>query len=377
MRLSLRPGSDLMAKAITRNTSVIKIITSSLVNKTDDYIVGDSEWPNGCRSDLVLEPKSSSIGLPPIIIEFQQSVDYPFLKRVIQYSLQAYQRYKIDPIILIICMNNLSSDIEQSIKRSNIIGCQSYPCHGWADKCLIMSKNILNTLTPSENADPFVAFGLFLTQSTPITDIPCDDATMNHLKNLAFDHYTSLIGNQIHLVDFVKDLLNSQEKQYKDLLDLTSQENSSNEIQQSIKNAHVKQQELKRKFDELDDINLTPATTSVPFNTASAASPSPNASSSSSSSTAPPSPNTSSSSSTASPSPSPSPNNASSSISPYQKGMMFVSQFKADRIKQGKERMDWKACIKEGQQKGLLLNYKNINTLKNQFVKFEKSQTKK
>ncbi|KAI7858076.1 hypothetical protein BDC45DRAFT_532357 [Circinella umbellata] len=72
MQLSLCPGSDLMAKGITRNTSVIKIITSALVNGTDDYNIGDSEWPNSCRSDLVLEPKSLSTGLlPPIIIKFQ------------------------------------------------------------------------------------------------------------------------------------------------------------------------------------------------------------------------------------------------------------------------------------------------------------------
>ncbi|KAI7856239.1 hypothetical protein BDC45DRAFT_533671 [Circinella umbellata] len=327
--------------------STEKSAITFLVSNTDDYIVGDSEWFNGCRSDLVLEPKSLSIGLLPIIIEFQQSVDYTFKKRVIQYSLQAYQRYKIEPIILIICMNTLSSDIEQSTKPSDIIDCHSYPCHGWADKCLIMSKKILNTLTPFENADPFVAFGLFLTQTTATTDIPCDDATMNHLKNLAFDHYISLIRNQIHLIDFVKNLLNTQDKQYDNLLNLTSQENSSDAIQQSIKNAQVKQQELKRKFDEfdeLDDTTLTTATTSVPLNTASAVPPSTNASSSSS----------------------------SSSISSYKKGMMFVSQFKAERIKQGKKRMDWKECMKEGQEIGLLLNYKNINILKNQFVKFEK-----
>ena len=71
MQLSLCPGSDLMAKDIIRNTSVIKIITSALVNGTDDYNIRDSEWPNSCRSDLVLEPKSLSTGLPPIIINFQ------------------------------------------------------------------------------------------------------------------------------------------------------------------------------------------------------------------------------------------------------------------------------------------------------------------
>ncbi|GAA5817926.1 hypothetical protein MFLAVUS_011505, partial [Mucor flavus] len=83
-----------MAKGVARDSSVIKIITSALINSTDDYIVADSEWSNGCRSDLVLEPKSLSIDLSPIIIEFQQSVNNIFMKRAIEYALQAYKRYQ-------------------------------------------------------------------------------------------------------------------------------------------------------------------------------------------------------------------------------------------------------------------------------------------
>ena len=338
--LSLRPGSDLMVKGVTRNSSVIKIITTALVNETDDYNIADSEWSNGCRSDLVLEPKSPSFGLPPIVIEFQQSVNNIFMKRAIQYSLQAYQRYQVDPIILIICMNSLSSDIESLTKPSHILGCRSYPCHSWADKCLIISKTTLNTLTPSQQSDPFVAFGLFLTQSTAITDLALDDPTMNHLKSLALDHYSSLIGNEVHLADFVKDLLDTQEKQYQHLLTLASQQNSSHALQVSIQNAQAQQHELKRKFDELD----TSPSIAVPSTTSSAALPSPSS------------------------------NASSSSTSLYERGMAFVLQFKAARIKQGKERMDWKACMEEGHRNGLLLNYKNTNTLKNQFMKFEKSQ---
>lgn len=280
------------------------------------------------------------------------------MKRVIQYVLQAYQRYQIDPIILIICINSLSSDIESLTEPSHILGCRSYPCHSWAGKCLIISKTTLSTLTPSQQSDPFVAFGLFLTQSNNITDLVCDDPTMNHLKSLALDHYTSLIGNQVHLVDFVKELLNTQEKQYQHLLTLASQQNSSQAIQTSIQNAQAQQLELKRKFNELDDMALTSTFTTVPSTTSSEASPPP-----------PSSP---------SPSPPPSPSyNVSSSTSLYQRGMTFVLQFKAARIQQGKERMDWKSCMKEGRRNGLLLNYKNISTLKNQFMKFEKSQQRK
>ncbi|KAI9254710.1 hypothetical protein EDC94DRAFT_618193 [Helicostylum pulchrum] len=239
-------------------------------------------------------------------------------------------------------MNNLSSDIESLMKPSNILGCRSYPSHSWARKCLLISKTTLSTDSFTK-FDLFVAFGLFMTLSTEITDLVCDDPTMNHLKSLALNHYTSLIGNQVHLVDFVKELLNNQEKQYQHLLKLASQQNSY-AIQTSIKKAQTQQLELKRKFDELEDVALTSTSTTT--------------------------------SSPSTPSPLSSPPLSPSTLSPslYQTGMKFVLEFKKARIKQEKERMDWKLCMKERHKNGLLSNYKNINTLKNQFMKFEKSQ---
>ncbi|GAA5815012.1 hypothetical protein MFLAVUS_008516, partial [Mucor flavus] len=80
----------------------------------------------------------------------------------------------------------------------------------------------------------------------------------------------------------------------------------------SIKKAQAQQLELKRKFDELEDVALTSTSTT----TSSPSSPSPS------------SPSTSS------------PSLPSSSL--YQMGMKFVLEFKKAIIKQGKERMDWK-----------------------------------
>lgn len=48
--------------------------------------------------------------------------------------------------------------------------------------------------------------------STEIKDLVYDDPTLNRLKPLVLNHYIRLSGNQIHLVDFVKELLNNQEK---------------------------------------------------------------------------------------------------------------------------------------------------------------------
>lgn len=67
-------GSDLMAKGVRRNSSVIKLITSAFIHNTDDYIVVDSEWSSSCRSDLVPEPKSLSLVLSSFLLEIRIEV---------------------------------------------------------------------------------------------------------------------------------------------------------------------------------------------------------------------------------------------------------------------------------------------------------------
>ncbi|KAG1137015.1 hypothetical protein G6F37_011905 [Rhizopus arrhizus] len=68
----------------------------SLNNTENDYLVAESEWAIGTRSDLVLAPKCASSSLPPIIVEFQHRVDKKFMKRVIVYCIQVSDRYGMD-----------------------------------------------------------------------------------------------------------------------------------------------------------------------------------------------------------------------------------------------------------------------------------------
>jgi hypothetical protein len=100
-----KPGKDLMAKEILRDPKVINSITESLVNSTDDYFIGNCEWADGTRSDMVIEPKFACSNLPPIIIEVQHTINKAFMKRTVNYCLQASTRYQNDPIILIICVD--------------------------------------------------------------------------------------------------------------------------------------------------------------------------------------------------------------------------------------------------------------------------------
>ncbi|KAI9260505.1 hypothetical protein BDA99DRAFT_423365, partial [Phascolomyces articulosus] len=121
------------------------------------YIIGNNEWSNGSRSDVVLEPKSLTLSLPPIIIEIQHSVDTSFMKRAIDYFLQAFDRYKNDPILLVICPNRVSSNV---LENKPLV--YSFPCNFWAKECLIINKESVEVNETTTHLNPFVALGIFL-----------------------------------------------------------------------------------------------------------------------------------------------------------------------------------------------------------------------
>lgn len=131
---------------------VINLITESLVKTTDDYFIGNCEWKDGTRSDMVLEPKNALSDFPLLIVEIQHTVNKAFMKRAVSYCLQAFARYHKDPIILIICVEKLNQDAIH-VKPSKLSGVFSYFSEPWAEHCYIISKESIkdNFLISSEN----------------------------------------------------------------------------------------------------------------------------------------------------------------------------------------------------------------------------------
>ncbi|CDH49553.1 predicted protein [Lichtheimia corymbifera JMRC:FSU:9682] len=269
------------------------------------------------------------------------------------YALQAYRRYKKDPVMLIICSGTLSDDVANLLKSSDVLGCRRYPCEGWGAKCLIMTKESLSTLTASEKRQPFASFGLFLTQSVPFSELSSDDETTKMLQSLAVDHYMSLIGNEAHLIDFFKAVLDKQEIFYNKILALADDDDKPR-LREAINDAQVEQRELKRKLDQLeddgddgdDDYN-----NAVDDSNGNAAD--------------------DNTDDTVDDNNDVDDDRVADKKTLYKKGMEFVAKYKKARMDKGKKRMDWQACMAAGRKEGLLLNYKNTNTLKNQFAKFE------
>lgn len=329
---NLTPGKDLMSKQIVQDARVLNHITEAITNTENDYFVSNYEWKDGTRSDVVLEPKSSSMDLPPIIVEIQHTVNKQFMRRAVGYCLQANAKFDVEPVLLIICVRTLAEEIKVDTVDSRLPSIYSYFCKPWAAECLILCQdNLRQNLTTPLN--PLVALGLFLSsRCKSILDNPyAGDPTMQYLYVLA------LHKHQIDSQDIARlpmKLIDSQITEYDRLFTLANSLNQS-ELVEAISEAKTRICMTKRKYDdcfaaenssdevvidcgENDYLTKAAETSEVAGDSASKEN--------------------------------------------YEAAMNFVAKFKEEREKEGK-RMDWTACF----EKGLNLNlfkYKNPNSLR-------------
>ncbi|KAG2200723.1 hypothetical protein INT46_008778 [Mucor plumbeus] len=129
---NLTPGKDQMSKQIVLDAKVLNYITEG------DYFVGNCEWKDGTLSDVLLQPKSSSIDLPPIIVEIQYYVNKKFMRRAVGYCLQANSKFDVEPVLLVVCVGTLSKEIKVDTVDSRFSGIYSYFCKPWAAECFIL-----------------------------------------------------------------------------------------------------------------------------------------------------------------------------------------------------------------------------------------------
>ncbi|CAO3701880.1 unnamed protein product [Rhizopus stolonifer] len=237
---------DQMSKRIVQDAKVLNYITEALISTEDDYFVGNCEWKDGTRSDLVLQPKSSSMDLPPIIVEIQHKVNKKFMRRDVGYCLLANLKFDVEPILLVVCVGTLNEEIKDDTVDSRLPGIHSYFCKPWAECFILCQDSLTQNLTTPLN--PLIALGLFLSSRfTSIFDNPYGgDPTMQYLYALASHHH------QIDSQDIVRlpmKLIDSQITEYDRLLTLA---NSSNQPQlvEAINEAKTRIYTIKRKYDD-------------------------------------------------------------------------------------------------------------------------------
>ncbi|EPB82505.1 hypothetical protein HMPREF1544_10758 [Mucor circinelloides 1006PhL] len=139
-------------------------------------------------------------------------------KFVINYSLQAFERYELDPIVLVICTNTLSDCIAKAVEEAtDFPACYSFPSTGWASRCLIVSKPRVQECIDTILLDPFVA---------------------------------------------LIQVLENQDREYIKILELIDKQASSEVVAKAIKTLQSQNQATKRKF---SDVDVCPSSTIPPL----------------------------------------------------------------------------------------------------------------
>ncbi|KAG0808039.1 hypothetical protein G6F25_010093 [Rhizopus arrhizus] len=166
-----KPGSDSMSKLLFNDPTVVNLVVQSLLGSTDipanSYTVASNEWADGTRSDVVYAAESKSTKTqPPILIEFQNQVNHEFMNRVINYSLSAYRRYKVYPIVPIFAIKGFSSiEVEKEFVVADKKPFLEIESKFWAKKCFLVSSNSVLEYIGQSPMDPMIAMGYFLTSN--------------------------------------------------------------------------------------------------------------------------------------------------------------------------------------------------------------------
>ncbi|KAI9247740.1 hypothetical protein BY458DRAFT_494491 [Sporodiniella umbellata] len=91
---------------------VVKQICSPDYHCFDNYRVGDAEWSDGSRSDILYETLDKSLKQPPVTVEVERTVDFNLMARVVHYCVMAYRRYQTFPVVFILALKHVSIPTE-------------------------------------------------------------------------------------------------------------------------------------------------------------------------------------------------------------------------------------------------------------------------
>lgn len=148
-----RPATGITTKNLFKNTTIKEIVVKTVTGVDgDSYPVGECEWQDCSRSDVVYTSKNNT--LLPIIIEVQHTVNLSFIKRAIKYCTLAFKRQNTLPTIVIFCINDTSGLPANVIRSSTVPGGVEIHCALWAEKCVLVNFRIFKNVDQSRNITP-------------------------------------------------------------------------------------------------------------------------------------------------------------------------------------------------------------------------------
>ncbi|CAO3696164.1 unnamed protein product [Rhizopus microsporus] len=323
------PGGDRLSRMILKNQKVVDLVSHNLMDTSSgSYMIGDTDW-NSTRSDILYIPaKASLTSLPPLLIEVQNTIDAPFLQRLISYSLNVVKVYKTLPVVLVIGINKISPSsmlLEFNSSSPDKPWLFNIPCTIWAKHCYLVSKETIGDQNRDTTVNPLLALFLFLTeqqQSLYLHTHP-HDPTIIQLYQIAFSLVSPDYTYEENYAKAAETICDTNEKLFKRALDKISTGMDVDRIKRICERGIEYNREIKYRLQdnetssqELDFPHRLPL--------------------------------------------------GPSSKKKIQKHTMSDQDFKFAQDFKSKSvgRMNWKMCLQAGQNKGLLTSYRTSESLR-------------
>ncbi|CAO3627028.1 unnamed protein product [Mucor hiemalis] len=156
-----------MTKLMLQDPRVMNIVLKTLIgpNAENEYTSASCEWIDGRHADILFVPKAvATEALPPVVVEIQNTVDKPFIRRIMKYYNHVIEKYHVEPLALTICINEVRKCISDSFTdttKAPYLKKLLSDC--WAQEHLFLDKNTISAFlsTPLEE---MVALGYVLTE---------------------------------------------------------------------------------------------------------------------------------------------------------------------------------------------------------------------
>ncbi|ORX44234.1 hypothetical protein DM01DRAFT_1312510 [Hesseltinella vesiculosa] len=261
------PGSDGLSKMVLKVPSVVDIVAHDLLKVPKaTYMVADSEWHNGTRSDVLYVPRlAAQKALPPILIEVQLIINEPFMQKLVRYCQSVLLIHKVYPLVVVFCIDKVStSNVMNKFKPV-----EEKPwmyaldhCDFWAKKCFLLSERTLLGHPLDGDVPHLMALALFLVEQAPSLQGHSrrDHPTIRQLYLYAIDLCKEELDRKKLFVEVIDVVCNNNMRILDKAKAVLSSVPGTSEAERHISSGLEYNRQVKRKYVTIneDDIPLEP-----------------------------------------------------------------------------------------------------------------------
>ncbi|ORE11368.1 hypothetical protein BCV72DRAFT_326134, partial [Rhizopus microsporus var. microsporus] len=231
------PGPDLSSKLLFREDEIVNIflIAFTLDGHVNGslYCVSSDEFSDGRKSDILYIPKTNkpTETTLPIIVEMQQIIDIPFIKRINRYCLNVHDAYKVFPKVIVFAIKGFSNKaLMNDFAREE--GDLYYTTHKqyWAHSIQFYCLDSISSFINDESTmTPIVALSYFLySQQKSIMALDeSEDEELRKIYKIAYRSFLQYATIETTLSDLANDALDKTSKQFEKIVNCAHENSES------------------------------------------------------------------------------------------------------------------------------------------------------